>query len=161
MNTNVAVQNTLSSVDYVHCRPSLPGVVVLIVLAIVIVSVIVVVPWDGGEETADVDEVEDDPEEDAGPEQGEGGGGAAGVEVQEPCLPAVHELGLVELLGHRRTHQQCHDQRLSDHPGKEYTAEHMMPGLLGFPLYNQGLDKYNCIQFRAHVSLGVIYSSSV
>lgn len=66
-------------------RPIL-GLLTVIVSVFLLVLVIVPVVRVGAQETSSIDEVSNDTDEDNGAQKGEGGGGAGGVEVEEPGL---------------------------------------------------------------------------
>ena len=78
--------------------PSLILVAVAPVGVVLTVTAVLGAP-DRGKQAPNIDKVEDHPQEDEGAKEGEGGGGAGGVEVEEAGL-AVHQLGLV--LVHQR-----------------------------------------------------------
>ena len=62
------------------------GLLTVIVSVFLLVLVIVPVVRVGAQETSSIDEVCNDTDEDNGAQKGEGGGGAGGVEVEEPGL---------------------------------------------------------------------------
>jgi len=66
-------------------RPIL-GLVVIVLFVLLVVVIVPVVLGAGAQETSNIDEVSNDTEEDHGAQKGEGGGGAGGVEVEEPGL---------------------------------------------------------------------------
>jgi len=96
-----------------------PGLVLVLVAVVLAVSLVVAVgPGHGGKEAAHIDQVEDDAEEDEGAQQGQGGRGGGGVEVEEPALGLVQHLGAVEVRGggHGRAGKQRQQEALGHNP---------------------------------------------
>jgi len=67
-------------------RPILGLLTVIVSVFLLVLVIIPVVTGVGAQETSNIDEVSNDTDKDNGAQKGEGGGGAGGVEVEEPGL---------------------------------------------------------------------------